>query len=162
MIAKSPRHSASPRGLQLFVRGSGLSWRTIERFQIGILSLKRGLPILKNRPQGTPTHSLIRRQSGFTSGRVRKMRIGTRSSAMALAQTDDIAAAYRAAHPDATVEIVRFSPRGDIDQVPNWTPMAARAALLLPKSATLCARAVSMRPCIRLRTCRVMKKRRGW
>ena len=117
MIAKSSQHSASPRGLQLFVRRSGLRWRTIERFQIGILSLKRGLPILKNRPQGTPTHSLIRRQSGFTSGRVTKMRIGTRSSAMALAQTDDIAAAYRAAHPDATVEIVRFSPRGDIDQV---------------------------------------------
>ncbi len=45
------------------------------------------------------------------------MRIGTRSSAMALAQTDDIAAAYRAAHPDAGVEIVRFSPRGDRDQV---------------------------------------------
>ena len=45
------------------------------------------------------------------------MRIGTRSSAMALAQTDDIAAAYRAAHPDAPVEIVRFSPRGDRDQV---------------------------------------------
>ena len=45
------------------------------------------------------------------------MRIGTRSSAMALAQTDDIAAAYRAAHDGAAVEIVRFSPRGDRDQI---------------------------------------------
>ncbi len=45
------------------------------------------------------------------------MRIGTRSSAMALAQTDDIAAAFRAAHDEASVEIVRFSPRGDRDQV---------------------------------------------
>lgn len=45
------------------------------------------------------------------------MRIGTRSSAMALAQTDDIAAAFRAAHAGAGVEIVRFSPRGDRDQV---------------------------------------------
>jgi len=45
------------------------------------------------------------------------MRIGTRSSAMALAQTDDIAAAYRAAHEAASVDIVRFSPRGDRDQV---------------------------------------------
>lgn len=45
------------------------------------------------------------------------MRIGTRSSAMALAQTDDIAAAFGAAHDGAAVEIVRFSPRGDRDQV---------------------------------------------
>lgn len=45
------------------------------------------------------------------------MRIGTRSSAMALAQTDDIAAAFRAAHEGTPVEIVRFSPRGDRDQV---------------------------------------------
>ncbi|MEO1253131.1 MAG: hydroxymethylbilane synthase [Pseudomonadota bacterium] len=45
------------------------------------------------------------------------MRIGTRSSAMALAQTDDIAAAYRRAHPGAEMDIVRFSPRGDRDQI---------------------------------------------
>lgn len=45
------------------------------------------------------------------------MRIGTRSSAMALAQTDMIADALRAAHEGIGVEIVRFSPRGDRDQI---------------------------------------------
>ncbi|MEM7477630.1 MAG: hydroxymethylbilane synthase [Planctomycetota bacterium] len=44
------------------------------------------------------------------------MRIGTRASTMALAQTGDIATAYRVAHPDKPVEIVEFSTKGDRDQ----------------------------------------------
>ena len=45
------------------------------------------------------------------------MRIGTRSSTMALAQTTEVAAALRRAIPGLAPEIVRFSPMGDRDQV---------------------------------------------
>lgn len=45
------------------------------------------------------------------------MRIGTRSTAMALAQTEEVAAQLRAAHPGIGAEVVRYSPRGDLDQV---------------------------------------------
>lgn len=43
------------------------------------------------------------------------MRIGTRSSAMALAQTKEVAARLRAADPALGVNVVRFTPRGDRD-----------------------------------------------
>lgn len=45
------------------------------------------------------------------------MRIGTRSSAMAIAQTEEVAAALRRAFPGLAPEIVRFSPMGDRDQI---------------------------------------------
>ncbi|MBX9649025.1 MAG: hydroxymethylbilane synthase [Xanthobacteraceae bacterium] len=44
------------------------------------------------------------------------LRIGTRKSAMALAQTDEVARLLRAANPALAVEIVRFETRGDQDQ----------------------------------------------
>ncbi len=44
------------------------------------------------------------------------LRIGTRKSAMALAQTDEVAKLLRAADPGLAVEIVRFETRGDQDQ----------------------------------------------
>ena len=44
------------------------------------------------------------------------LRIGTRKSAMALAQTEEVARLLRAANPDLAVEIVRFETRGDQDQ----------------------------------------------
>jgi hydroxymethylbilane synthase len=44
------------------------------------------------------------------------LRIGTRKSAMALAQTDEVARLLRAANPGLAVEIVRFETRGDQDQ----------------------------------------------
>ncbi len=44
------------------------------------------------------------------------MRIGTRSSAMAIAQTETIAAQLSMAAPQLSLEIVKFKPRGDIDQ----------------------------------------------
>ena len=44
------------------------------------------------------------------------MRIGTRKSAMALAQTEDIARRLVASSPDLGVEIVKFETVGDIDQ----------------------------------------------
>jgi hydroxymethylbilane synthase len=45
------------------------------------------------------------------------MKIGTRSSAMAIAQTEEVAAALRRAWPGLEAQVVRFSPRGDRDQV---------------------------------------------
>ncbi len=44
------------------------------------------------------------------------MRIGTRKSTMALAQTEEIAHQLTAAAPDLNVEIVKFETRGDTDQ----------------------------------------------
>ena len=44
------------------------------------------------------------------------MRIGTRKSAMALAQTEEIARRLTAAAPDVEVEIVKFETTGDQDQ----------------------------------------------
>src|ERR1700674_6142557 len=45
-----------------------------------------------------------------------RMRIGTRKSAMALAQTEEIARQLAAAVPDIDVEIVKFETTGDSDQ----------------------------------------------
>ena len=45
-----------------------------------------------------------------------RLRIGTRKSAMALAQTEEIARRLRAVVPDVEVEIVRFETTGDPDQ----------------------------------------------
>ena len=44
------------------------------------------------------------------------MRIGTRKSTMALAQTEEIARRLTAAAPDLNVEVVKFETRGDQDQ----------------------------------------------
>ena len=44
------------------------------------------------------------------------MRIGTRKSAMAIAQTDDIARRLSMVAPELNVEIVRFETTGDNDQ----------------------------------------------
>lgn len=48
------------------------------------------------------------------SGQV--LRIGTRKSAMALAQTDEVARLLRASAADLAVDIVKFETRGDADQ----------------------------------------------
>jgi hydroxymethylbilane synthase len=47
------------------------------------------------------------------------MRIGTRKSTMALAQTEEIARRLSAAAPELNVEIVKFEPVGDRDQTSN-------------------------------------------
>jgi hydroxymethylbilane synthase len=54
--------------------------------------------------------------------RVTHFRIGTRKSAMALAQTDEIARHLKAAVPGIDVEIVKFETTGDIDQVGKLLP----------------------------------------
>jgi hydroxymethylbilane synthase len=51
-----------------------------------------------------------------------RMRIGTRKSAMALAQTGEIARRLAAAAPDVEVEIVKFETTGDTDQIGKLLP----------------------------------------
>src|ERR1700752_631938 len=50
------------------------------------------------------------------------MRIGTRKSAMALAQTDEIARQLSVAVPGIDVEIVKFETTGDTDQTGKLLP----------------------------------------
>jgi len=45
------------------------------------------------------------------------MKIGTRGSAMALAQTEEVVRLMRAAHADVMAQAVRFRPSGDRDQI---------------------------------------------
>jgi hydroxymethylbilane synthase len=54
--------------------------------------------------------------------RAGRLRIGTRKSAMALAQTEEIARRLKAAVPDVDVEIVKFDTTGDIDQTSKLLP----------------------------------------
>src|SRR6202522_487792 len=51
-----------------------------------------------------------------------RLRIGTRKSAMALAQTEEIARRLTAVAPDVDVEIVKFETTGDIDQTGKLLP----------------------------------------
>src|SRR6185437_154796 len=53
---------------------------------------------------------------------VAQFRIGTRKSAMALAQTEEIARRLTAAVPGIAVEIVKFETSGDIDQTGKLLP----------------------------------------
>jgi hydroxymethylbilane synthase len=53
---------------------------------------------------------------------VARFRIGTRKSAMALAQTDEIARRLAAAVPGIDIEIVKFETTGDIDQTGKLLP----------------------------------------
>jgi len=46
-----------------------------------------------------------------------RIRIGTRKSVMALAQTEEIARRLTAAAPELDVEIVKFETTGDSDQI---------------------------------------------
>ena len=51
-----------------------------------------------------------------------RFKIGTRKSAMALAQTEEIARRLTAAMPDLDVEIVKFDTTGDLDQTSKLLP----------------------------------------
>jgi hydroxymethylbilane synthase len=51
-----------------------------------------------------------------------RLRIGTRKSAMALAQTEEIARRLTAAAPNLDVEIVKFETSGDSDQIGKLLP----------------------------------------
>src|SRR5947208_10274786 len=56
------------------------------------------------------------------NGLATRLRIGTRKSAMALAQTEEIARRLTAAVPDLDVEIVKFDTTGDLDQTSKLLP----------------------------------------
>src|SRR5882757_6900823 len=51
-----------------------------------------------------------------------RLKIGTRKSAMALAQTEEIARRLTAAVPEIEVEIVKFDTTGDLDQTSKLLP----------------------------------------
>ncbi len=53
---------------------------------------------------------------------VTRLRIGTRKSTMALAQTEEIARRLTGAIPNIEVEIVKFETSGDIDQASKLLP----------------------------------------
>ena len=77
------------------------------------------------------------------------MRIGTRKSAMALAQTEDIARRLSIAAPDLDVEIVKFETTGDNDQTSKLLVHGGKAALSLLKSVPPSRREGFTRRCIR-------------
>jgi hydroxymethylbilane synthase len=54
------------------------------------------------------------------------MRIGTRKSTMALAQTEEIARRLAVVAPDLAVEIVKFEPVGDRDQTSNLLKLGGK------------------------------------
>jgi hydroxymethylbilane synthase len=57
---------------------------------------------------------------------VTRFRIGTRKSAMALAQTEEIARRLTAAVPGIGIEIVKFETSGDIDQTGKLLPLGGK------------------------------------
>jgi hydroxymethylbilane synthase len=78
-----------------------------------------------------------------------RLRIGTRKSAMALAQTAEIARRLTAADPGLEVEIVKFETTGDSDQIGKLLPHGGKGVNCTPR-------------CIRSRTCPAMRIRRAW
>ena len=66
------------------------------------------------------------------SGQV--LRIGTRKSAMALAQTDEVARLLRASAADLAVDIVKFETRGDADQTSKLLRHGGKGLALIPIS----------------------------
>ena len=91
-----------------------------------------------------------------------RFRIGTRKSAMALAQTEEIARRLTAAVPGIEVEIVKFETTGDTDQTSKLLPHGGKGgAFVAANPRRRARRANCMRRCIRSRTCRAMRTRRG-
>src|SRR6478736_7341593 len=63
-----------------------------------------------------------------------RLRIGTRKSVMALAQTEEIARRLIAAAPDLEVEIVKFETTGDTDQVGKLLPHGGKGGAFVAQS----------------------------
>ena len=87
------------------------------------------------------------------------LKIGTRKSAMALAQTEEIARRLKAIGIE--VEIVKFATTGDSDQVGKLLPHGGKGGASWRRSARRCSEDNSTPRCIRSRTCRVMRTRPG-
>ena len=90
------------------------------------------------------------------------MRIGTRKSTMALAQTEEIARRLKAAAPELDVEIVKFETVGDTDQTSKLLMHGGKGgAFVADEFAPLSGQAGCMPRCIRSRTCRATRTRRA-
>ncbi len=63
-----------------------------------------------------------------------RLRIGTRKSAMALAQTEEIARRLTAADPGLDVEIVKFETTGDIDQIGKLLPHGGKGGAFVARN----------------------------
>ena len=92
-----------------------------------------------------------------------RLRIGTRKSAMALAQTEEIARRLAAAAPDIDVEIVKFETTGDTDQTGKLLQHGGKGGAFVAEIRdAVRSRQICTRRCIRSRTCRAMRTPRGW
>src|SRR5947208_11542279 len=65
------------------------------------------------------------------NGLATRLRIGTRKSAMALAQTEEIARRLTAAVPDLDVEIVKFDTTGDLAQTSKLWPQGGKGGAVV-------------------------------
>ena len=90
-----------------------------------------------------------------------RFRIGTRKSAMALAQTEEIARRLKAAVPRIDVEIVKFETTGDIDQVGKLLPHGGKGGAFVAQIREAVLKGSFTRRCIRSRTCRATRIRRA-
>ena len=63
-----------------------------------------------------------------------RIRIGTRKSVMALAQTEEIARRLTAAVPDLDVEIVKFETTGDTDQTSKLLPHGGKGGAFVARN----------------------------
>jgi hypothetical protein len=90
------------------------------------------------------------------------MRIGTRKSTMALAQTQEIARRLQAAAPDIAVEIVTFETIGDTDQTSKLLMHGGKGGAFVAeiRSAILAGKLHAAMHS--LRTCPAMRIRRAW
>jgi hydroxymethylbilane synthase len=89
------------------------------------------------------------------------MRIGTRKSAMALPQTDEIARQLSRAVPGIAVEIVTFETTGDIDQTGKLLPHGGKGGAFIAQIRAAVIAGDCRRRCIRSRTCRAMRTPRA-
>lgn len=74
------------------------------------------------------------------------MRIGTRKSAMALAQTEEIARRLVRASPGLAVEIVKFETTGDIDQTGKLLPHGGKGSAFVAQIRAAASRRRRGRP----------------
>ena len=77
------------------------------------------------------------------------LRIGTRKSTMALAQTEEVARLLRSANSGLDVEIVKFETRGDQDQTSKLLRHGGKGGAFVAEIRQPCVPANCRRRCIR-------------
>ena len=94
---------------------------------------------------------------------VKPIRIGTRKSAMALAQTAEIARRLTAAVPGIEVEIVKFETTGDADQTGKLLPHGGKGGAFVAEIRSAVRRGeLAGRDAFAQGHARATKTRRGW